>query len=246
MRNGRGEQLVFDAGAHGYMNGGHAHADALSVTLTLPVGALLIDPGTATYTMSQALRDRKRNTASHNTVTLDGRTQSEPSGPFHWRTRTDATLGPFLSEPAFDIAEGWHDAYAPVRHRRRIIRMRDEGWLIVDELTGAGTRDATLHWHFDPRWMVAADGPGRLRMTHETGATAWLLHEGDAVTLVHGDDGGDASWYAPAYGALVPTWTARISTRVSLPRVLVTWIDTKGTAAGASTRIDAQEPSWVS
>ena len=28
-----GALLVFDAGAHGFMNAGHAHADALAVTL---------------------------------------------------------------------------------------------------------------------------------------------------------------------------------------------------------------------
>jgi hypothetical protein len=246
MRNERGDHLVFDAGAHGYMNGGHAHADALSVTLTLEQGPLLIDPGTATYTMNGALRDRMRGSASHNTLTIDGRGQSEPAGPFHWRTRADATLGPFLAEPAFDLAEGWHDAYAPIRHRRRVIRMRNEGWLIVDELLGTGTHDVTAHWHFDPRWMAASDAPGRLRLTHETGYTVRLVHEGETAVLTHGDDGDEGSWCAPAYGALVPAWTARITTRAVLPRTLVTWIDTAGVGLIAADRLIAQEALWAS
>src|SRR4030095_4322274 len=50
MRSGR-DHAVLDVGAHGFMNGGHAHADALSLTLSLDGRPLLVDPGTATYTM---------------------------------------------------------------------------------------------------------------------------------------------------------------------------------------------------
>src|SRR6185503_16095739 len=80
-----GSHAVLDAGPHGYRNGGHAHADALSLTLSIDGHPLLIDPGTSTYTMDSQLRDNMRSTASHNTVTFDGRSQSVPDGPFHWR-----------------------------------------------------------------------------------------------------------------------------------------------------------------
>jgi len=68
-----GGHAVFDVGAHGYMNAGHAHADALSLTLSLANRPLLVDPGTSTYTMEPRLRDRMRGTSNHNTVTVDGR-----------------------------------------------------------------------------------------------------------------------------------------------------------------------------
>ena len=68
-----GSHLVFDAGAHGFLNGGHAHADALSLVLTVAGQPLLVDPGTATYTMDPAMRDRFRSSRMHNTVVLDGR-----------------------------------------------------------------------------------------------------------------------------------------------------------------------------
>jgi hypothetical protein len=32
-RSTRGDHLAIDAGRHGFLNGGHAHADALSMTL---------------------------------------------------------------------------------------------------------------------------------------------------------------------------------------------------------------------
>ena len=62
-RSERGDHLVIDAGPHGYLNGGHAHADALSVTLTVRGRPFLIDPGTACYTIDPELRDRFRSTS---------------------------------------------------------------------------------------------------------------------------------------------------------------------------------------
>ncbi len=50
-RSGRGDHLIFDAGRHGFLNGGHAHADALSIVLTAGGRHLFVDNGTATYTM---------------------------------------------------------------------------------------------------------------------------------------------------------------------------------------------------
>ena len=99
--------LVFDAGAHGFLNGGHAHADALSVVLTRPRRPLLIDPGTGTYTMDPELRDRFRSSPLHNTLTLDGRSQSEPRGPFHWAHATaGAALRPLADQRRLRLFRG--------------------------------------------------------------------------------------------------------------------------------------------
>ena len=50
------------------MNAGHAHADALSLTLGRGPVPVLIDPGTGSYTFDARLRDRFRSTAMHNTL----------------------------------------------------------------------------------------------------------------------------------------------------------------------------------
>jgi hypothetical protein len=227
VRDGAGGHAVFDTGAHGYMNGGHAHADALSITLTLGNHALLVDPGTATYTMSAALRDRMRSSMSHNTVTIDGRSQSIPSGPFHWRTRTDARLHTSRHNPAFDWVEASHDGYAPTQHRRTMLRTQDGGWLLADEILGDGRHAASAHWHFDPAWMLTQE-PGRLRASHITGAVAWLLHDGSPAVLFHGDEEAGLGWHAPVYGTLVPSWSARVTSERNAPFTMVTWIGDGG------------------
>ncbi|HET9193325.1 MAG TPA: alginate lyase family protein [Vicinamibacterales bacterium] len=244
---------VVDAGPHGYQNGGHAHADALSLTLSIDGRPLLIDPGTSTYTMDAALRDRMRSTASHNTVTLDGRPQSLPDGPFHWRSTVDARVVACRINPAFDVFEAEHDGYLPARHRRTVVRTSDAGFLIVDAILDLEHKSATetrrhggqesspprlrasvatcrhsavARWHFDPAWQVTASDR-RLRATHGDGASVWMLCDGGEVTVVRGEEGGDG-WCAPVYGQLVPATTARVNATAEAPLVLVTWIGSGG------------------
>jgi uncharacterized heparinase superfamily protein len=222
-RGADGSHAVLDAGPHGYLNGGHAHADALSLTLSIDGRRLLIDPGTSTYTMDASVRDRMRSTASHNTVMLDGRSQSLPDGPFHWRSTVDARVVACRRNPAFDVVEAVHNGYQPARHRRTIVRSSHAGWLIVDVIADDGrSHQAAARWHFDPAWQVAASGQ-RLRATHPDGESVWMLCAGGGLTLVRGDDEG-VGWCAPVYGQLLPTSTACVSTDTETPIVLVTWI----------------------
>jgi uncharacterized heparinase superfamily protein len=215
---------VLDVGPHGYRNGGHAHADALSLTLSIDGQRLLIDPGTSTYTMDPLLRDRMRSTASHNTITIDDRSQSIPDGPFHWRSTVDAQVVACRSNTAFDWIEAVHDGYAPARHRRTVVRTLDSGWLIVDQIAGGeGRRAAAAHWHFDPAWDVASDN-GRLRARRADGRTAWMLCAGGDVTLTRGDTAEGAGWCAPVYGQLVSTCSVRVATEADAPLALVTWV----------------------
>jgi hypothetical protein len=239
-RGGSGDHLIFDAGAHGFMNGGHAHADALSVTLGLAGRPFLVDPGTGTYTADLALRDRMRATASHNTLTLDGRSSSVPSGPFHWRSRTDGHLDAARHNPGFDWAEAAHEGFAPHCHRRSIFRVPAGGWLILDEVLGPGTgrQSADVHWQFDPAWTVDREAAGRLRVTHADGTTAWLVHDGDDTDARRGDTATGAGWLAPVYGSLVPAWSARVSRAGVAPFSIATWIGTG--AAPTLTRLAAE------
>jgi uncharacterized heparinase superfamily protein len=226
LRDGEGGHAVFDAGAHGYMNGGHAHADALALTLRIGKRPLLVDPGTSTYTVEPQLRDAMRGSFNHNTVSIDGVQQSIPAGPFHWKTTADARLAASRHTEGFDWLEAVHDGYAPIEHRRSLVRADDAGWLVIDEILGPpnGTHSAVAHWHFDPSWMVHDDGGGRLRAAHLEGDEAWLLCDADEVALLHGDEQSRLGWFAPVYGTLVPTWTARISRTERLPFVTLTWV----------------------
>ncbi len=218
MRDGAGGHLVFDAGAHGFLNGGHAHADALSVALTHGGAPLLVDPGTATYTMDAQLRDRFRSTAMHNTVVVNGRSQSEPAGPFHWRTRTDGVASIWQATSRFDYAEGRHDGYSSVVHTRSVIAVHGLGWLIVDHLLGHVTAAAEAFWHVHPSWAVSVDGRVA-HLKHSTGRCAVLA---SSARVERATDLLDL--YAPEYGRIerAPALRARITGL--LPRSLATFV----------------------
>ncbi|MBI2188546.1 MAG: alginate lyase family protein [Acidobacteria bacterium] len=242
IRDPSGSHAVFDVGRQGFLNGGHAHADALAITLGLAGRPLLVDPGMSTYTVDARVRDRLRSSMSHNTVTLDERSQAIPSGPFHWRTHADAQLAACRHNPAFDWAEAFHDGYTPLRHRRTLLRAG--GWLIADEiLAGSGPVTASAHWHFDPSWMLREDGPGRLEATHADGTAVWLLYDGGDGSLVHGDEESGLGWFAPVYGTLIPTWAARVTRRAPAPLVLLTWIAEASDSTSHAPRLERLAPA---
>jgi hypothetical protein len=214
-RSPEGDHLVIDGGPHGFLNAGHAHADSLSLTFERRGRPLLIDPGTACYTIDAAVRDRFRSTAMHNTLVVDDRPQSIPAGPFHWARTAAATVHRWHCDVGFDYFDGAHDGYLPMRHRRRVLALHDDLLVVADLLDATGPHRASVHWHVDPRWQVEVRGP-----------RAWLLLDGQCVEFVAGTGALEAvsadrksglGWYSPMYGRIEPATTLRITRQGSGP-----------------------------
>lgn len=223
---------IMDVGRHGFLNGGHAHADALSLVLTVRGMPLLIDPGTATYTMDAAARDRFRSSAMHNTVVIDGRSQSEPAGPFHWKTQAHATVDRWRPARAFDYLEASHDGYLPLLHRRAVLVTRHGLWLIADHLLGGGgAHRVEMYWHLHPRWeergtVTLIPNSGNRCDCPPFGHVA--VHAAIASTAARREafrgDADGLGWYSPVYGRVEPSLTLRFSDEILAPATLVTAI----------------------
>jgi uncharacterized heparinase superfamily protein len=224
--------VVFDAGAHGFLNGGHAHADALSVTITVGGVPLAVDPGTGTYTMDRVARDRFRATAAHNTLVLDGRSQSEPAGPFKWRTQAAARSTHGVLNPEFDYFEGDTDAYAPAVHERRVLALGDDRWIIADRVLGGGRHDAAVHWHLAPEWTAAPDEGRTVRLRHSSGATAAIAVPDTTIQVFRDDEATGLGRVAPVYGRILPSTTLRCSATRQAPFWIVSLIDAGDGGAG--------------
>ena len=222
-RSSTGDHLVFDAGRHGFLNGGHAHADALSITLTVQGQPLLIDPGTGTYTMNSALRDLMRSTAMHNTVVVNGQPQARPRGAFHWHHATDARSTLWQSETRFDYAEGRHDGYGPIVHSRGVLVIHGFGWLIIDHLLGSGDAAADTMWHIHPSWQLSGRGHaislrcGTLIADLASSIARWERREGDDLDL-----------YSPVYGRIEHATCLSMHTEGPLPRAWLSFISVTG------------------
>lgn len=226
-RTAAGDHLVIDGGPHGYLNGGHAHADALSMTCSIGGVPLLIDAGTGCYTIDCATRDRLRSTAAHNTLELDGRTQSVPAGPFHWLRSAGSRVHKWRTADGFDFFDGSHDGYSPLSHRRRVIVLHGELVLVADfveDPVGNGSdHTAAVHWHLDPRWTPTLDGKS-LRMRSATDCVGMLVPEG-AIDVFMGDEATGLGFFSPMYGRIDSSTTIRITKRANGSFWVVTAFD---------------------
>jgi hypothetical protein len=204
-----------DGGPHGFLGiAAHAHADALSLEVRYGGVDILADPGTYCYHGEPGWRSYFRSTIAHNTVELDGRSQSRDGGPFLWLNHANARE--IAVSDAGDTAE-WtaeHDGYLalepPARHRRTVRLDRAARALdIVDEIDSGG-HDVCLAFHFGPevraeldrtgvllRWPRAAT-PGAARLALP-GGLAWSLHRGETDPIL--------GWYSGGFGRREPATT---------------------------------------
>ncbi len=203
-----GDHLVIDAGAHGFANGGHAHADALSLTLSVRGLPLLIDPGTGSYTADASVRDRFRSSLLHNTLVIDGRSQSTPSGPFHWHRTAHGTAHVWRANAGFDYLEASHDGYAPLEHRRHVLAVHGDLVIVADLVQGEGEHEIQVHWHLDPRWTVEAGG--RRVVLRAPGERVAFAVSGGSIEHVEGGSEPAVGWHAPVYGRIEPTSALRV------------------------------------
>jgi Heparinase II/III-like protein/Heparinase II/III N-terminus len=146
--------VVFDCGGLGQPSGGHGHADALSINLFSGGRDLLIDPGTSVYNCAPEWRDFFRSTHAHNTVVVDGGSQSQPGGTFAWRKKATVGMRQRFSLPDIEYVDGEHDGYADAHsgllHRRRLVHIRPNYWIVLDDLRGVGQHDFDFLYHFAP------------------------------------------------------------------------------------------------
>jgi hypothetical protein len=195
--------LVFDCGGLGMLTGGHSHADALSVVLFSNGREILTDPGTYVYNGALSWRDYFRSTRAHNTATVDENDQAKTSGTFRWAKRFNSRNGR-LRGRNMDYVEGEHDGYGPlggIVHRRRLIHIPGEYWIILDDFTGQGRHIFEFNFHFGAAVRVSSfqDGDSGLVVRGS---------ESDPLLGIYGSAPMNAGF---ACGALAPIsgWTSQ-------------------------------------
>ncbi|MDH6230489.1 hypothetical protein M2281_001061 [Mesorhizobium soli] len=203
---GRRVHFVFDHGPLGFgALAAHGHADALSVWLSLDGRPVLLDAGTHLYHSEGENRRRFRVSAVHNTLTIGGISQSEPSGAFNWMPRrAKAILDSVANAARLDISAS-HDGYAKrlgVVHHRRIVETGN-GFDITDRLTGAPPSgeveiafllapdlEASVEEH---RVVARRDGRTEFTLTAPAGAT---------IEIVRADAASGRGFHSPGFGVL--------------------------------------------
>ena len=145
-------------------SGAHGHLDVLSITVYAFGRELLIDPGIRSYERSDV--QRYLQTSYHNTVCIDSRNQPRAPG------KTDK----WFSNPALDYVSGIFTGYPNVSHRRSILFVRPDYWLVRDHITGSGDHTYDQNWHFaagaEPTVVPQTK---RIHTNHETGGNILIV-----------------------------------------------------------------------
>jgi hypothetical protein len=129
-----------------------SQADCLHTDIWWRGQNIAIDAGTYSYNAPQPWDNPFARSEFHNTVTVDGRDQMDRAGRFLWLPWLSGHGSPVQTSRTKYVAywEGYHNGYSrlpdPVTHRRGIVRLGDEHWLVADRLLGRHRHTFCLHW----------------------------------------------------------------------------------------------------
>ena len=117
----------------------HSDLDALGITLYGDGGDLLTDPGLYTYSPG-AYRNYFHGTASHNTVTVDGKSQFQGDG----------SPGRLISRDGITYQSAESSLYEGVQHRRMVMMLGADHVLVVDQLHSNSVHTYRQMFHLFP------------------------------------------------------------------------------------------------
>jgi hypothetical protein len=255
-------QMIIDVGPLGCpVSSGHGHADLLSIQCTAFGAPVLVDAGTYCYTPEGDWRDFFRGTAAHSTVMVDGRNQVDPDGPFQWQGRPSARLREWCTNAERDFVDASHGAYAGITHRRRVLFVKPDYWVVVDDVmddgdlsdagdlsdvlalrpaadavpaVGPALHQIDLGFQFAPIPVSVLDDRWGRAVT-AGGNTFWVGSFGVAAirpAVKIGELTPIRGWISPDYGQRTPSPFLVYSTRTALPwRSITLLIPQRGRAS---------------
>ncbi|CAA6820440.1 MAG: Heparinase II/III-like [uncultured Sulfurovum sp.] len=122
---------------------GHAHADVFNFELMVNSNLFIVDTGLSTYETNER-RVLERSTFSHNTVEVNGESQSEVWAGFRVAKRANI----INLEEGKDFVKATHDGYKNYGiYHTRIWTFKDSKIEIKEELNKMATAVSRLHFH---------------------------------------------------------------------------------------------------
>jgi hypothetical protein len=135
----------------------------------------------------------------------------------------------WLVGKSFTYFVGSHNGYArladPVVHRRHVLKISGDVWLVRDIALGRTEHELEIRWHFAPDLEVQAVGSGRVEVSiSRSRSTSGAVSDEPRLSLIVPEE---TVWHAatevsrtllsPAYGAFQPAPLVRCHARVLLP-----------------------------
>jgi uncharacterized heparinase superfamily protein len=206
-------KMIIDCGPIGpQYQTGHSHSDTLSFELSVKGRRVIVDSGCFGYEEG-VIRNYNRGNAGHNSLTIDGKNQSEVWKSHRCARRAQPLYAKLGRESDGQLVfDGAHDGYrrldgGPEHHRR--ISWSDNTYLIQDRVLGNGRHDVESRLHIHPSLLVDRSEKEVIIMDkHEILARIYSLQE-DHIEKIDG-------WYCPEFGikdrcAVLRTWDKNAS-----------------------------------
>ncbi len=222
----------FDVGPYGT---GHQHRDKLHFSLS-PYGRdILTDSGRFTYVLGP-WRDHFHAAQSHNVILLDGFGCS----PYRKVARKPLE-GIHAFTPQWDYVRGVHNGpfgglEGKVKHTRILVYIRNDFWIVLDQINTNRPRALTTLWQFHPSCSVVeengalvtqdANQPNLRLLPMEPTRWNYTLVKGQEEPTIQG-------WYSAKYTRKTPAFTA-LCTQDIKGDTLMGWVFLPGRTSAPS------------
>jgi uncharacterized heparinase superfamily protein len=211
-----GERFILDVGDPAPKHQpAHSHCSVLSFELDLDGEPVIVDSGVSGYE-GDPFREYSRSTRAHNTVSIDGREQSEVWGTFRMARRAQVEFSRVTSDAG---GVQFHAAYRPYHnrsclHERRVQRTTDGVWTITDVVQGADAARLTSYIHLHASCRVAETPAG---FAIHTGSRVLELTTLGArsATIVKGATDLRQGWLLESFGSATPAPVIVLETAAS-------------------------------
>lgn len=189
-----------------------SHADALHADIWWRGRNIALDPGTYSYNAEPPWCGALARTAAHNTVSVDDQDQMTKASRFLWLPWLHAEAQRFTVSGSDEIGylEARHDGYQrltdPVSHRRGVLRLGAEHWLVVDRLAAAKTHRYRLQWLLPDEPYEFDLSAERLELETEAGPYRVWFGASDARQwdVVRADPESPRGWRGATYSQRAP------------------------------------------
>jgi asparagine synthase (glutamine-hydrolysing) len=179
-----------------------SHADQLHVDLWIRSQNIACDAGTYLYSgEGRRWRNGLAHTSAHNTVVVDGKDQMKMVSRFTW---TNWSRGKVLKHGEH-LWQGEHDGYKPVTHKRTVMALENDRWLVVDHLQDTRPHHYALHWLLNDFPYEGQENLILLSLDSVKHKVQVGLVQGASVFLVvRGDPNSARGWHSRYYGDKEP------------------------------------------
>ena len=240
-----------------------AQADLLHLDLWWHGQNVALDAGTYSYNAPAPWDNALAGTSCHNTITVDGRDQMRRAGRFLWLpwARGAERVRRVSGRGRIAYWEGAHDGYArldpPALHRRAVVRLGEEHWLVLDDVASRGPHQYRLHWLLNDwpwEWVAApaatAGGGTFASLAVETPAGRYGIQigttRGPAVgSLARAEAGSVRGWRSTAYLRREPALSLELIQESASSRFWTAFGPAGYTATSDKSRLSIRTPSWT-